>query len=73
MDGWNLYYVPIDRCPQTGEVFEMECVFMHLSYTSHNDALKAKATLETVYHPDGGRIEISYAGSPNTYQPGEGA
>lgn len=73
MNCWNLHYVPIDRDPQTGETFELECMYMMLSYSSHNDALKAKATLETVYHPDGGRIEISCAGSPNTYQPGEGA
>jgi len=71
MDGWNLYYVPIERDHQTGETFELECVYMYLSYRSYNDALKAKTTLETVYHPDGGRIEISHAAVPNTYQPGE--
>lgn len=58
MVGYNLYLIYPDEIDLfTGEVIATgEEVYLHLCYSSHSEATKAKEILETVYGE--GRIEI---------------
>lgn len=71
MTGYNLYYVPCDAHPETGDAWEGEPVFLHLSYGTWAEAEAARNVLKPLYN--GGRIEIDVKSAPNTYMPGEGA
>jgi hypothetical protein len=67
--GYNLYLVPRERDDQTGEEWDGEPVFLHLSYGSHREALATQRLLEVVYAPS--RIEIDVRCGINTTMPGE--
>jgi hypothetical protein len=73
MIGYNLYYVPRDQHPETGDAWEGEPVFLHLSYSTWAEAEAARRVLKTLYHDSGGHIEIDVRSAPNTHMPGEGA
>ena len=53
---FSLYLKQEGVDPQSGESWEEDPVFLHLTYDSNLEAEQAKATLETVYGP--GKIEI---------------
>ena len=68
MLGHNLYYIPREY-DQTGDEWDGEPVWLHLSYGSYLDAFQAKKVLETLYGE--GRICIDTRSGINTYMPGE--
>lgn len=72
MVGYNLYLIPLDQHPDTGDSWEGEPIYLHLSYGSWNEAEATRRVLQPLYGASG-RVEVDIKTAPNTYMPGEGA
>ena len=71
MTGYNLYLVPQDQHPETGDLWEGDPIFLHLSYGSWAEADAARRILQPLYGSRG-VVEIDVKTAPNTFMPGEG-